>query len=59
MDYQEIFNNFSVPVSCCSTGYHQSTIDNVNVNDFEIEVTIFSEVATSNNYSDIVIEYIL
>ena len=48
MDYQEIFNNFSVPVSCCNTTspLANETIcpEIMDVNDFEIDDVIFSEV---------------
>ena len=49
MDYQEIFNNFSVPVSCCNTTSplaNETTCPEIvsDVNDFENDVAIFSEV---------------
>ena len=50
MDYQEIFNNFSVPVSCCNTtsplANNKTTCPEIvmDVNNFENDVAIFSEV---------------
>ena len=57
MDYQEIFNNFSVPVSCCNTTSplaNETTCPEIvlDVNDFENEIAIFSEVEWSDyNYA--------
>ena len=52
MDYQEIFNNFSVPVSCCNTtsplANETCTEIVMDVNDFENEIAIFSEVEWSD-----------
>ena len=46
---RRLFNNFSVPVSCCNTTSplaNETTCPEIvlDVNDFEIEVTIFSEI---------------
>ena len=53
MNYQEIFNNFSVPVSCCNTTSplaNETTCPEIvlDVNDFENEIAIFSEVEQSD-----------